>query len=78
MASYTSSVLLSAFLVLHSVVLGVALAGAYAAVASTVANLLALLVLEDNIVTEVVPYLHSGYRRLCQLRCVRALACESS
>ena len=70
--------LLAAFQVLNGVVLGAGLAGASAAVASTVTNSLALLVLEDNIMTEVVPDLEGVDRRLCQLRSVRALACESS
>ena len=78
MASHTSSVFLAALQVLHGVVLGVGLAGTSAAVASTVTNSLALLVLEDNIVTEVVPDLDGVDSRLCQLRSVRALACESS
>ena len=72
---------LAALQVLNGVVLRAALAGASAAVASTVTNSLALLVLEDNIMTEVVPDLEGVYSvdsRLCQLRSVRALACESS
>ena len=78
MASCTSSVLLAALQVLDGVVLGADLAGASAAVASTVTNSLALLVLEDNIMTEVVPDLEGVDSRLCQLRSVRALACQSS
>jgi hypothetical protein len=70
--------MLAALQVLNGVVLGAGLAGASAAVASTVTNSLALLVLEDNIMTEVVPDLEGVDRRLCQLRSVRALACESS
>ena len=78
MASHTSNVLLAALQVLHGVVLGAGLAGTSAAVASTVTNSLTLLVLEDNIMTEVVPDLDGVDSRLCQLRSVRALACESS
>lgn len=70
--------LLAVLQVLHGVVLGVDLAGASAAVASTVTSSLALLVLEDDIMTEVVPDLEGFGSRLCQLRGVRALACESS
>jgi hypothetical protein len=58
---------LAALQVLNGVVLRAALAGASAAVASTVTNSLALLVLEDNIMTEVVPDLEGVDSRLCQL-----------
>jgi len=74
-ASCTSSVLLAALQVCIVVLYGVVLG---AAVASTVTNSLALLVLEDNIMTEVVPDLEGVISRLCQLRSVRALACKSS